>query len=378
MNDDQEILDGSQVDTQEAHEPSIQEVMAEKLREIRSRGSEEDNTQTEAKQEKESKAERVRAPDGKFAKADAQKAEPAEAAQQAAPQAQEAAQQTEQQAQAAPAQTVAAPSSYTPEGKAEFSKASPALQREILKREADFHKGVESYKQAANYAQTMYRAIQPYEQTIKSWGVTPDVAVKALFEADRKLTHGTPQEKIQAFASLAKGYGIDLSQGLPEVQPVDPNLQYMLTNQQRLEQELRRVQEQNQQIAAVAAQREQEELNRTIEQAKQNKPHFDELRYEIGTLLQAAIDRGQPITLDQAYEAALWQSPTHRQELLAKQRAELEAEAAKKRAEEAEKAKAARQASSVNVQKRGTLPAQKPVGDIKEFMAEKLKEIRSR
>lgn len=375
---DQEILDESNHVEVSAPEQTMAEQMAEKLKEIRSRSADDDGQRADEKVEKPAKQDRVRAPDGKFAKqeqAEATPTPPQEAAQSTVA-------QTEQQAPAPQeqpaAQSIAAPSSYTPEGKAEFAKASPALQREILKREADFHRGIEPYKQAMNYAQTLHKAIQPYEQTIKSWGVTPDVAIKALFEADRKLTHGTPQEKIQAFASLAKGYGIDLSQGFPEQQPMDPNFQYVLSNQQRLEQELRRVHEQNQQIAALAAQREQEELNRTIEQAKQNKPHFDELRHEIGTLLQAAIDRGRPITLDQAYEAALWQSPTHRQELLAKQRAELEAEAAKKRAEEAEKAKAARQASSVNVQKRGTLQAQKPVGDVKDFMREKLQEIRSR
>lgn len=371
---DQEILDAPAAPEVEVKEQTSAEVMADKLKEIRSRGDESGAQADESKVAQE-KAERARAPDGKFAKQEvtdtaAATKVPAQPDLQA-PQAAvvEPAQQTP---------TANAPSSYTAEGKAEFAKASPALQREIMKREADFHKGIEPYKQAAQYAQTLHKAIQPYEQTIKSWGVTPDVAVKALFEADRKLTHGTPQEKIQAFAALAQGYGIDLSQGIPAAPPVDPNFQYMQTQFQAQQQRLAHIEQQNQQLAAEAAQREQAELNRTIEQAKQGKPHFDELCYEIGTLLQAAIDRGQPITLDQAYEAALWQSPTHRESLLTKQLADREAEAAKKRAEDAEKAKAARQASSTNVQKRGTLQAQKPVGEAKDFMREKLAEIRSR
>lgn len=364
---DQEVVEN------EAPAQSQMEMMAEKLAEIRGRDTEETTEPVVAKPD------RVREKDGKFAKTDA----PAEPA----------AQNTEAQETTPPVNqpsTLQAPNGLTAEGKAEFAKASPALQREIVRRENDFHKyykEVEPLKQAAQYGRSMYAALQPYENTIKSWGTTPDKAVQALFNADHKLTHGSPSDKLQAFAALAKGYGIDLSQGLPEQQYVDPNFAWM---QQQNQAAIQAAQVANQRVQQIEARYEQErkdadtaQLNSVLEQAKQNKPHFDELRQEIGLILQSQINRGNTITdtqaaIDQAYEAAMWQSPKHRAELLAKQQADAANSVAQKRAEDASKAKAARLASSVNVAKRGSLQTQGAVGDTKDFMREQLAAIRSR
>lgn len=380
MDNDQATLTSQEIEIA-APEPTMAETMADTLASIRSRDGGDDDSATP------SKADKPRDEKGKFSKvtetsaADVSQAEPDTGS---------------KPAEAAPAEKSAAPvvtidssiqppSSYTPEGKAAFAKADPAIQKEILKRESDFHryyKEVEPLKQAANFGQEIYKAIKPFEEAIRSWGVPPAQAIQALFNADHKLTHGSPSEKIQAFAELAKGYGIDLSQGLPESKPLDPNVEYLQRQNQQALQAAQAAQQRIQQLEATHAEErkaaEQAQLNSVIEQAKQGKPHFDELKYEIGMILQSSIDRNQPISIDQAYEAAMWQSPTHRAELLAKQQADAEAAAARKRAEDAEKAKAARQASSVNVQKRGTLQPQKPVGEIKDFMREKLAEIRSR
>ena len=222
---------------------------------------------------------------------------------------------------------------------------------------------------------------------MRGLGASPVQAIQGLFAADHKLRYGAPQEKLQAFAELAKGYGIDLSQGLPTQQQVDPNVEYLQRQNHQAMQTAQQAQQEILQMKQAFARQneaaEQSQLNSVIEQARQGKPHFDELRQEIGMILQSSLNRANqtgegPMTLDQAYEAALWQSPKHRVELLAKQREDELATAAQKRAEDAEKAKLAKKASSVNVQKRGTMPAQAPVGSNQDFMRAKLDEIRSR
>lgn len=363
-------------------EPTMNDTMAETLAEIRNRDTQEEKPVETAKPDK------LRDEQGKFARA----------AETATPDKVQSAEQSTKPADikpAEPAQTapvatidpsIQPPSSYTNEGKSEFLKASPALQKEVLKREADFHKylhnQVEPMKQAATFGQDIYKAIQPFENTIRSWNTTPAQAIQALFHADQKLTQGSPQEKLRAFTELAKGYGIDLSQGLPEQAPIDPNVEYLQRQNQQAMQAAQAAHQKIQRMEAEFTQRqqasEQEQLNSVIEQAKQGKPHFDELRQEIGMILQSAINKGQLVTIDQAYEAAMWQSPMHRAELLAKQQAEAEAAAAQKRAEDAEKAKAAKHASSVNVARRGTLPAQAPVGSVEDSMRETLAAIKSR
>lgn len=345
---------------------SMDDTIRAALDSIKSRESEEvHNPQIE--HEDSATTERLRGPDGKFAKTDKpveQNVEPVKTEEPVA----------EDQKQEQQVSKVQPPSSWKGTAKAKFASLDPEIQQEVLRREDHFHKGLEQYKQAAQYGEAIYKAIRPYENTIRQLGVTPDVAIQALFSADHALRNGSPADKAKAFADLAKGYGIDLSQGLPEQQVVDPNVQYLQTQLQQTQYQLNQILAARQQEEELARQREQAELNSTIEQAKQGKPHFDEVRNEMAALLQA----GTATDLNQAYEMAVWARPDLRQSLLAQQLAEKQAEEAKKRAEEAQKAKAAKQASSMNVPRRGTLPAQKPVGTMDDTIREALAQIRSR
>lgn len=376
------------VSTEEtAVEQSPQDFMREKFAEMKARDASTDPVDEAPKpaETEQQKAERARAPDGKFAKADKTTAAPGQTAQ---PAAQTAAQATNEAAAvpAVQATVLQPPTSYTPEGKAEFMKSSPAIQKEILKRENDFHqyyhKEVAPLKQAADYGKQIYQSLQPYEQTLRDWNQTPGQAIRTFFEFDRSLKSATPQQKQILIGNFAKGYGIDLSQGLPEQPQLDPNVEFL---QRQNQQALQAAQQANQRIQQLEARQEQEraayesaQLNNALEQVMQGKPHFNELKQSIGMIMQSAIGRNEDMTWDQAYEAAMWQSPKHRAQLLAKQQEDASAAAAQKRAEDANKAKAAKLASSVNVAKRGTLPAQGAVGNSQDFIREKLAEIRSR
>jgi len=70
--------------------------------------------------------------------------------------------------------------------KAEAAKVLEKLpeetQKYIIERETQFHKGIEQYKEAANYAKTIDRAISPYKDYMSNLGVTPDVAFTNLLK----------------------------------------------------------------------------------------------------------------------------------------------------------------------------------------------------
>jgi hypothetical protein len=253
-----------------APERTQHETMVDTLAEIRSRNAAKESGEPPENAPK--AADKPRDENGKFAKA--ADTPTATATPGVEPQKQPEAAPAEKQV--VPAVTIdpsiQPPSSYTPEGKAAFAKADPAIQKEILKRESDFHryyKEVEPLKQAASFGQEIYKAIQPFEQTIRSWGVQPAQAIQALFNADHKLTHGSPSEKIQAFAELAKGYGIDLSQGLPEMKPLDPNVEYLQRQNRQAIQTVQAAEQRIQQLEAHYAQEkqatEQAQLNSVIE-----------------------------------------------------------------------------------------------------------------
>jgi hypothetical protein len=334
------------------------------------------------------KPDRVRAPDGKFAKAEGEAPvviPPVDAL--AAPAAVVAptdgavvdpAAAALAAAVAVPVATepaIAAPSSWTGAAKAEFAKASPVIQQEVLRREQQMHNGIAQYKDAASYGQEIHKAIAPFNATIQKLGVTPAAAIEAMFKVDHTLRYGSPQEKLQHIADLARNYGVDLSQGVPEQAPIDPNYQH-------LQSQLQATQQQLQQITADRESQQQTALNSQIEAAKEGRPHFDNLRQEMAVLIQAAAANGENLLLPDAYDRAVWSHPTYRAEMLAQQQAERAAAEAKTRAEATAKATAAaaaaKAASSVNVPKRGTLQAQGAVGTMQDTMRETLEKIRSR
>lgn len=360
--------------TPAAPEPTMQDTMRATMDSIRGR---EDAPQDDAAPAA-AKADRARAADGKFAKVEGEA--PVVAPEATAPPSDATAPPTAagtEPAAAAPVAAepaVAAPSSWTAAAKAEFAKANPVIQQEVLRREQQMHNGIAQYRDAATYGNEIHRALTPYNATIQQLGVTPANAIDAMFKVDHALRYGSPQEKLQQISDLARNYGVDLSNGVPAQVAIDPNVQYLQSQLQTTQQKL-------QQIQADHETRQQSELNSQIEAAKVGRPHFEDLRNEMAVLIQAAAARGEELKLPEAYDRAVWASPTHRTEMLAQQHAEREAEAAKQRAEATAKAAAAvaaaKAASSINVPKRGTLQAQGAVGSMHDTAREALARYRS-
>lgn len=342
-------------------EQSMDDTIRQTLESIKERDSDAAAELAANASQTEEKPAKQRAADGKFAKADvaANNDNPAANAQADAADSQAPA----VDAAAAPVATPVAeqpPSSWTAAGKAEWAKLPDGIRQEVLKREADFHKGVEQYRAQANFAQAVHKAIAPYEATLRQLNIAPDVAINSLLSADHKLRNGSPQEKLQNFAQLAQMYGIDLSQGLPQTQQIDPNTQY-------LQQQLQQTQQQLQHLSTSQAQREQAEINNMIEQARQGKEHFDAVRKEMAALMES----GTAKDINQAYEMAIWARPDLRASLLAKQQEE-------QRAAQAKIAQQAKAAAATNVPRRGTLPAQRPIGTMDDTLKATLADIRSR
>lgn len=245
------------------------------------------------------------------------------------------------------------PSSWKPEAKPLFDRiaSDPELALiadEIERRETDFHKGLEGYKTKAQFAESMEKAIAPFQATIASYGVTPDVAVQALFSADHRLRYGPPHEKAQAFMQLAQDYGIDLNQ-LPQQAQVDPQYASLQT-------ELQQLKAMQHQWMLSQQQAQTQSVMSDIERFSAGKDHFDAVREDMAALLQA----GRAESLEQAYEMAIWARPDIRSSLLEQQMKESE----QKRREDAQRAAAAAKSAAVQVRGAPTGgPSNPPLAD---------------
>jgi hypothetical protein len=237
----------------------------------------------------------------------------------------------------------AAPNTWKKEAAAQWATLPPDIKAEIQRREADVHKGIAQYKEAATFGHTMDKAIQPYAQTLQQLGVTPDQAIGELMAADHKLRYGSPADKQAYFAQLAQNYGIDLGAVQQHVdnQPyVDPTTQAL---QQQVQQLQGWIQNQNQ----SAQQQEQAALHSEIATFANdpNNKYFYSVKPHMSALLQA----GQATNLKDAYDQAVFANPQTRALILAEQQA-AQVNASK------QKAQVAKNAASSNIRARPSLP----------------------
>lgn len=237
-----------------------------------------------------------------------------------------------------------APGSWKAEAKAVFDKLDPLIQSEVLRREADFHKGIESYKAQAETAKKYEALVAPYMATIQKLGVTPDVALGALLKADHTLRNAPPAVKVQYMHQLAKEYGIDLGA------EIDPNVAAMQSRIYELEQRQEQWQQEQQRQSSHAVNTEIAKFA-----SEPGREHFEAVRDHMAALLQG----GQAKDLQDAYDQAVYANPQTRAQVLAKQ---LEAQ----RAEARKKAEEAKKAAAVNIPARGVLPAAGPRGSIED------------
>lgn len=262
-----------------------------------------------------------------------------------------------------------APSSWTKEAQAKWAATDPVIRKEAIRREADFHKGLETYKGWARVGQELNAEIQPYEALIRAANTTPQALIKDVFNTIYQLKTGSPDQKAAVALNILNEYGVDLAavqtasekiaEGLP---PVDPRVQHLETEVQRLTRE-------NQEREQAALRSQFTEVVNEAEAFKKaaGHEHYEDVKLEMA----AFIESGVCSTLQEAYDKAIWSNT--------QVRAKLEAERQKaERAKAAEKAAAAKKAASTNVVPRGTLPGAPKVGTMEDTIKTKLREINAR
>lgn len=371
MSDDTEVLDtqdeGVAVEAPEAIEQPAERTMDDTIREtldeITARG---EGKEAEQAQERIDKRKlRERGPDGKYL------AKPVEDKAAAVQKPVE----TEQPALEAMPEPAAAPVAVPPElqrlglrkEEAEaFAKADQVVRDAFIRRSEEMHKGLEQFRSKAQFGDQMAQAVQPFAQTLQGLGIHPAQAVQKLFAADHSLRYGTPEQKQAAIVQIAQQYGVDLG-GAQQYQASQPQFDPRI---QALEERLQRQDAWIQQQAQAREWQERETLNSEIDRFSKDpaNEYFEAVRNDMAGLLQA----GLASSLQEAYERAIYANPTVRAQVLAKQQAQAEEQ---RRAESAKKAAAAKQAAAVNVARKGSMPAAKPIGTMEDTIRQEAERL---
>lgn len=244
-----------------------------------------------------------------------------------------------------------APSSWKPEIAQKWAEVPKEVRDEIKRRETDYHKGIEQYKQAASIGHAIEKVVTPHMETFQRLGVDPLTAINHLLAADQRLRYGSPEQKAEYLGVLAQEYGIALETVKPRP-PLDPAMMELQRQNQHLQQYRQSVEQRETQVVMT-------EIERFAADPKHT--HFETVRDDMVALLNS----GRAATLDDAYDKAVWMRPDIRKSLVEQQRATAEKTAtAQARSQRAK-------AAAVGV--KGSAPSQggvlKPGTDIRSIVA---------
>lgn len=206
------------------------------------------------------------------------------------------------------------------------------VQDEILRRENDFHTGIEGYKSAAKIGDMFHDVAKDYYQDVQKRGINPMQMVKEFFEVEKTFTHGSNDDKVRMLQEFAQHYGIVL----------DGNGNYSFEHDsvKALQDEVKLLKGHFEQQNQSTRQSQEQQAMKEIEQFRSDPKngYFDELSNDIAALLRSDAK----LNLKSAYDKAIWLNDSVREKELARR----ENEKAELRKAELLKAK---KASSTNV-----------------------------
>jgi hypothetical protein len=214
----------------------------------------------------------------------------------------------------------AVPDSWRKEVHGLWPQLPETIQEEIHRREADFFKGIETYKGKAAYTDRLSQILSPYEQIFSQNQIDPLHLINNFLTAHYKLSYGSPEEKRALWAQFATDYGIDSLEDSGFVDPQVAALQKEISGLKS------RLDGQAQQELQVRQAQIAQDVQSFATDPK--NIYFAEVYQDMVALVQGGVAKD----LQSAYEKAIWQNPVTREKELARVSEEKAAEAAKLRA----------------------------------------------
>ncbi len=288
----------------EESENTLDEDMAETLKEIQGRKNEEESLEATPEGDDDSEIKAVA------------EETPAEEDHDDAKEAGETEQETEEEA--APAampetgdidrSLANAPSSWRANAKAKWASLDPEIRGEIAKREHDMHQGVQKLKETADFGDRINKTLEPYAPLIRAENASPEQVVQNMLNSAYVLRQGSTYDKVNMIVNLAQQYGFfdQMKAAIANGRPPEQEQRQDLTEQdidRRIEERLAKEQ---QTINQNVLQQEVEAfLAETNNQGELKHPYVSNVWQEMAALIEIADSRGKEMSFEEAYNNAL-------------------------------------------------------------------------
>lgn len=260
------------------------------------------------------------------------------------------------------------PKTWKPDHAQLWETTPEAIRAEALRREEDFHRGIEQYKSNATVGERYAKLWERYNPVLQQHGVQAeqmDQMVQGLLNAQFTLALGTPEEKLSIVRNLISEYKIDPKTLLEQAAELDPNLAALQSQVQSLQSKLTEREQAEQRSV-------QEKARAELEAFTADKPDFNLVANHVAAILQA----DPKATLQDAYDQAIWANPATREKAI---QAKAAADAKAKEDAERERAAKAAAATSGSVRTPSRSASETAAsGSMDDTMKETLRKIRER
>lgn len=255
-----------------------------------------------------------------------------------------------------------APKTWRTEAASLWENLPEVARKEILKRESDIFRGIETYKTQADKYNEVDRHIGRHIERFRSAGQDPYTALDGLLSAHEQLQTGSIEQKREILIRAAREFGVQIG-GDDFQQPyIDPHLSQMQGEIAQLRSMLAADQQTKQRAAYQSSLSEVEAFS-----SDPSNEYFNEVSASMSNL----IEKGVCSTLKEAYDQAVWIDPVVRAKQLLKQSSSFN--------DKHDQARASRKAASVNLTvgaKTGGAAA--PLDTIEETLSRRYDELMGR
>jgi hypothetical protein len=203
-----------------------------------------------------------------------------------------------------------APQSWKPGAREAWANIPADVRAEVYRRERESERLASEHAQSRQVSSYVQRLQQQFAPALHAEGVDALTASANLMQLASRLRYGTPVEKAQLAAQIVTNYGVDvvaLAAALDGQQVAGQrNPQQAMTYQDpRVDQLLGQLQQAQTERATQVQQRAVSD----VESFGENKEFFDDVREDMGDLMELMAKRGVDMTLEQAYERACAMNP---------------------------------------------------------------------
>ena len=210
----------------------------------------------------------------------------------------------------APGDSIKAPVNWGPKEREDWSKIPRHLQEKVMAREKDMSNMMQSTADARRTHKEFGGLVQQYGSALSGvMGDTPMETVSNLFSTVANLRMGTPIQKAQIVADLIQNFGVDINTLDSAIVGAAPSAQQSQNSQveqmvnERLAPFEQMMGQQNAYQQQQADQRQQS-ANAEVQEFGANAEFLSDVRYDMADLIDMASQRGQNISMQEAYDKA--------------------------------------------------------------------------